>query len=249
MVRAPKLNNITITYITRSSEHGHSHGPTHDQPSSISASTSAITSTSSTAGDITPVQKRSKFYGHSSSPVTSIDETYSSLYGHPAATRASLMQTAQDIAQGQSPSPTARRHSFAQGRRSSDMDPPKRFDPSHSISAVDSISNEVVPPSPSSEETPLLEVETSPEHTHSHGHSHAGSMNMRAILLHVLGDALGNVGVIATGLVIWKSSWSFKYYFDPIISLVITLIIFSSALPLGQCFLTAKIIDRNKLTP
>ena len=66
-----------------------------------------------------------------------------------------------------------------------------------------------------------------------HGHSH-GSMNMRALVLHVMGDALGNVGVIATGLVIWLSSWSWKYYFDPIISLVITVIIFSSALPLGE---------------
>ncbi len=34
-----------------------------------------------------------------------------------------------------------------------------------------------------------------------HGHSH-GSMNMRGVFLHVLGDALGNVGVIAAGLVI-----------------------------------------------
>lgn len=35
-----------------------------------------------------------------------------------------------------------------------------------------------------------------------HGHSH-GNMNMHGVFLHVLGDALGNVGVIATGLVIW----------------------------------------------
>ena len=59
-------------------------------------------------------------------------------------------------------------------------------------------------------------------------------MNMRALVLHVLGDALGNVGVIATGLIIWKSTWAFKYYCDPIISLIITVIIFSSALPLGE---------------
>ena len=69
---------------------------------------------------------------------------------------------------------------------------------------------------------------------HMHGHSHGGSMNMRALLLHVLGDALGNVGVIATGLIIWLTSWSFKYYCDPMISLVITAIIFHSALPLGE---------------
>lgn len=58
-------------------------------------------------------------------------------------------------------------------------------------------------------------------------------MNMRALVLHVLGDALGNVGVIATGLVIWFTTWEYKFYFDPVISLVITVIIFSSALPLG----------------
>jgi len=71
------------------------------------------------------------------------------------------------------------------------------------------------------------------EGAHDHGHGH-GSMNMKAILLHVLGDALGNVGVIATGLIIWQTTWSFKYYFDPVISLVITMIIFSSAMPLGK---------------
>jgi zinc transporter 1 len=67
----------------------------------------------------------------------------------------------------------------------------------------------------------------------SPGHSH-GSMNMHALLLHVLGDALGNVGVIASGLIIWLSDWKWKFLSDPIISLVITVIIFTSALPLGE---------------
>jgi solute carrier family 30 (zinc transporter), member 1 len=72
-------------------------------------------------------------------------------------------------------------------------------------------------------------------HGHSHGHAgHAGAMNMRALLLHILGDALGNVGVIAAGLIIWLAKWKFRFYFDPIISLVITIIIFCSALPLGE---------------
>ncbi|GJF00394.1 cation efflux protein [Phanerochaete sordida] len=70
-----------------------------------------------------------------------------------------------------------------------------------------------------------------PQKSGGHGHGH-GSMNMHALVLHVFGDALGNVGVIATGLVIWLTHWSWKYYFDPMISLVITVIIFSSALPL-----------------
>jgi zinc transporter 1 len=87
------------------------------------------------------------------------------------------------------------------------------------------------------ERTPLLvptdRSENVTGHRNAGGHSH-GSMNMKAILLHVLGDALGNVGVIASGLIIWLTTWPFKFYFDPIISLVITVIIFSSALPLGE---------------
>ncbi|WWD18017.1 hypothetical protein CI109_102464 [Kwoniella shandongensis] len=70
------------------------------------------------------------------------------------------------------------------------------------------------------------------DHGHGgHGHSH-GSMNMRGVFLHVVGDALGNVGVIAAGLVIWFCQGRWTLYFDPGISLFITCIIFSSALPL-----------------
>jgi len=57
-------------------------------------------------------------------------------------------------------------------------------------------------------------------------------MNMRGVLIHVMGDALGNVGVIATGLIIWLAKWDGRFYMDPTISLIITAIIFSSALPL-----------------
>ncbi|KAF8510485.1 cation efflux protein [Gautieria morchelliformis] len=71
----------------------------------------------------------------------------------------------------------------------------------------------------------------SPSTNGAHSGSH-GSMNMRALLLHVFGDALGNVGVIATGLIIWLSAWKYKYYFDPAVSLVIAGIIFTPVLPL-----------------
>lgn len=84
-------------------------------------------------------------------------------------------------------------------------------------------------------------------HGHDHDHSHAQfrsqgkfekgpkkskSLNMHGVFLHVLGDALGNVGVMLTAVFIWKTDYSWKFYADPIISLVITGIIFSSALPL-----------------
>lgn len=58
------------------------------------------------------------------------------------------------------------------------------------------------------------------------------SMNMHGVYLHVLGDALGNIGVMITALFIWKTDYSWRFYSDPFVSLVITCIIFSSALPL-----------------
>lgn len=66
------------------------------------------------------------------------------------------------------------------------------------------------------------------------------SLNMQGVFLHVLGDALGNVGVIVTALLIWKTDYSWRFYFDPAISLFITAIIFSTALPL--CRSASKIL-------
>ena len=70
-------------------------------------------------------------------------------------------------------------------------------------------------------------------HSHGggHGHSH-GDLNMRGVFLHVLGDALGNIGVIASALIIWLCTFKARFYFDPGISLIITVIILSSAIPL-----------------
>ncbi|KAF9347672.1 hypothetical protein BGX26_000856 [Mortierella sp. AD094] len=76
---------------------------------------------------------------------------------------------------------------------------------------------------------------------HSHGHSHDGKngkqpsgedLNMKGIFLHVLGDALGSVGVIITALFIWKTDFSWRFYMDPVVSLLITAIIVHSAVPL-----------------
>lgn len=57
-------------------------------------------------------------------------------------------------------------------------------------------------------------------------------LNIRGIFLHVMGDALGNIGVIASALVIWLTNWRFKHYVDPGISLMITVVILCSAIPL-----------------
>ncbi|EIE89720.1 hypothetical protein RO3G_14431 [Rhizopus delemar RA 99-880] len=80
------------------------------------------------------------------------------------------------------------------------------------------------------------------EHGHSHGHEEhtekgqhgheGGHLNMKGLFLHVLGDALGNLGVIASALFIWLTPFSWRFYFDPLVSVLITIIIFLSALPL-----------------
>lgn len=72
-----------------------------------------------------------------------------------------------------------------------------------------------------------------------HGHNH-DDMGMNAMILHVMGDALGNVGVIVSALIIWLTNWSGRFYADPAVSLFITLIILNSALPLTKA--TAKIL-------
>ncbi|KAK4064618.1 hypothetical protein Trihar35433_8135 [Trichoderma harzianum] len=63
------------------------------------------------------------------------------------------------------------------------------------------------------------------------GHNHA-DMGMHAMMLHVIGDALGNVGVIITALIIWLTDWPGKLYADPAVSLVITAIILKTSIPL-----------------
>lgn len=60
------------------------------------------------------------------------------------------------------------------------------------------------------------------------------SLNMHGVFLHVLGDALGNVGVIVAALFIWKTDYWWRHYSDPVVSLLITAIIFSSAVPLSR---------------
>jgi zinc transporter 1 len=194
-----------------------------------------------TRGDVTPKQKGIPINrGRSSSRTrtqvthTPSDSSYSSLYGHPAATRASLVQTAADIASARSPSPSRATH----GRLSFDTVSSPTITASAGHPGPHTPLSPAEPAIAFNEDTPLLDDTSSVvshDHGHAHGHGHShGSMNMQALLLHVLGDALGNVGVIATGLIIWQTTWEYKYYCDPVISLIITVIIFSSALPLGD---------------
>lgn len=204
-----------------SHSHGHSHGDKGSGPLSVSHATPAGT-------DNMPMQIIA-------APVRGRTGSYSSMYGHPAATRAAVTQAAQDMAIA-SPSRHLRNTSTS----------------SRSIRVAQRVSLEV-----DITETPHLHCEqdktkpstvSSPPSGHSHGHSH-GSMNMRALMLHVMGDALGNVGVIVTGLVIWLTTWSGRFYLDPAVSLIIAAIIFTSALPLGKSHFIREQEQNHSPTP
>lgn len=89
-------------------------------------------------------------------------------------------------------------------------------------------------------------ISNDPHATHNHSIARKNdskkqkSMNMEGVFLHVLGDALGNVGVMLTAIFIWKTDYSWRFYADPFISLVITAIIFSSAIPL--CLRASRVL-------
>ena len=52
------------------------------------------------------------------------------------------------------------------------------------------------------------------------------NLNMRGAFLHIRGDALGSVGAIVAGLVIWQWGWTIA---DPIISVLMCLLILYSS--------------------
>jgi solute carrier family 30 (zinc transporter), member 1 len=84
-------------------------------------------------------------------------------------------------------------------------------------------------------------------HSHSHSHPDAAaaaaasdneseraphrSANLHAVFLHVLGDALGSVGVILTGLVVHFAEGEWKYYADPVFSVLLGLLIAKTSVP------------------
>ena len=77
-----------------------------------------------------------------------------------------------------------------------------------------------------------------PHHEHRHQanpRKTAGyDLGMLGVLLHVIGDAINNVGVIISALVIWLAHYDGKYYADPGVSMGIAVMILISSIPLGE---------------
>ncbi len=65
----------------------------------------------------------------------------------------------------------------------------------------------------------------------SYGYYRVESLNVRGAWLHVLTDALGSVGAIAAGLLIWLLGW---HWIDPAVSVLIALLVVYSSWSLLQ---------------
>lgn len=75
-------------------------------------------------------------------------------------------------------------------------------------------------------------------HSHSHGEVEESntSVNMHGVFLHVLSDAIGSIIVVATSLATIYVPYTWRYYFDPICSIIFALLILKSSIPLiRQC--------------
>ncbi|KAL4400830.1 Zinc resistance conferring protein [Malassezia pachydermatis] len=136
------------------------------------------------------------------------------MIGHPANTRASVMNKAQSLGYDKKPKSTGEQQSLLS---------PEAASTSYGTVPRRRLSN--------AEQATAAEVRRHRMSMGAAGHSH-GNMNMRGVFLHVLGDAIGNIGVIMTGALILYTTYSWRQYADPIISFIIACIIFNSALPL-----------------
>lgn len=63
---------------------------------------------------------------------------------------------------------------------------------------------------------------------------HGMDLGILGVLLHILGDAINNIGVIISALIIWLTHSPTRFYADPAVSLWIALMILISALPLTK---------------
>ena len=59
-------------------------------------------------------------------------------------------------------------------------------------------------------------------------------LGVLGVLIHVIGDAINNIGVIISALVIWLAHYPGRFYADPGVSTGIAIMILTSAIPLGK---------------
>lgn len=105
---------------------------------------------------------------------------------------------------------------------------------SHSHSHGHGHTHEVEPEYRHSTDHELAPLFPHAEHRHNIARLKAPGrdLGMMGVLVHVIGDALNNLGVIIAALVIWLTQYPSRYYADPGVSMGIACMILISALPL-----------------
>ncbi|KAL7937950.1 cation efflux protein [Trichoderma chlorosporum] len=89
---------------------------------------------------------------------------------------------------------------------------------------------------------PEAEARSTSDSSGHHQHRHVSvspsrpgrDLGMLGVMVHVVGDAINNLGVIASALIIWKADGHARYYADPAIGVFISLMIFLTAWPLTK---------------
>ncbi|KAI1760767.1 cation efflux protein [Hypoxylon sp. FL1150] len=85
------------------------------------------------------------------------------------------------------------------------------------------------------DDVPLTPISAHAEHRHhtiTTLRSPGRDLGMMGVLIHVIGDAFNNIGVIVAALVIWLTSSEARFYADPGISMGIALMILLTSIPL-----------------
>lgn len=91
-----------------------------------------------------------------------------------------------------------------------------------------------------SDNVELNAVQSAGDHPHKdHRHKvdtskagHGHDLGMMGVLIHVIGDAINNIGVIIASAVIWKANYEGRFYADPGVSMGIAIMILLSSIPL-----------------
>lgn len=66
---------------------------------------------------------------------------------------------------------------------------------------------------------------------------------MLGVLIHLVGDALNNIGVMISALVIWLTKYEGRFYADPAASMAIACMIMLTSAPLGVSNLFAGLLQ------
>lgn len=88
----------------------------------------------------------------------------------------------------------------------------------------------------SNDEESLSTTPTHANHLHigTKPTKHGMDLGIFGALIHVIGDAINNIGVIISALIIWFVKSPSRFYADPAVSMWIAIMIFLSAIPLTK---------------